>query len=159
DDPDPLALELLRQRTQQYVIAQRPAPGDHRQGARVGLEFPEEPRLGDATHHDRTGDSGLFERLDDAVELPGVNPGDRSHGLAQAVVGLADVRHRDHADAPAASGFGEENREATAASDEPDALHGHQRQIPRWEPAMKSSSWATSGTVPSSRRTSAMCSR
>src|SRR4030095_14740772 len=66
---------------------------------------------------------------------------------------------RDDADAAAASGLREQHREATAAGDESDALHGRQRQIPRWELTMKSSSWATSGTSPSSTRTSAMCSR
>src|SRR4029453_11290187 len=77
----------------------------------------------------------------------------------QPLVRLADVRHRDDADAAAASGLREQHREATAAGDEADALHGRQRPIPPGEWTMKSSSWAPSGTSPSSTRTSAMCSR
>ena len=112
------------ERPQQHVVAQRAAPRDDRERARIGLELAEQARLRDAAHHDGARDAGLRERLDDRFELPGVHPGDGLDDAARALRSVSPTCATATTSTPRRRArLGEEHREAAAAGDETDALH------------------------------------
>ncbi len=123
DDGDAVVFELRGDAAQDGVVAETGQTGKELLAALVRREVLEQCLLADAAGHDRLGDAGGAEGVDDAAELADLDPGHRVDRVADLGQRFALVGDRDDLDAGGARRAREDQREAAVAGDESDAWH------------------------------------
>ena len=117
DNRNTLGFDFASDRAEHRVVAPSGYPCKHPKRPRVGRERILKASARDSARHRGLFDAGIFERVDDLLQLADLDPCDLVHMAGEFGAGFADMGGCDHPDFAAAGGLGDLDWKDSVARD------------------------------------------